>query len=205
MKNLSLNVALLAALTTLGGAIATPAQAEPAETTTETATETTTETIEVAQAEPGTIVEVASSDEDTFSTLVAAVQAAGLVETLSGDGPFTVFAPTNAAFDELPDGVLEALLKPENKDLLTEILKYHVVADEVTSDELETGAIETLNGGLAVRVDPDKVVVNNGSVVTPDVDASNGVIHVVNRVLIPLGVTETLASRMQAEPIRGLW
>ncbi|WP_072620152.1 fasciclin domain-containing protein [Spirulina major] len=191
----SQSLMVLAAVMGLGGAIALPVQAEPQPQA----------PIQVAQAEtPGTIVDVASGNE-AFETLVAAVQAAGLVETLSGEGPFTVFAPTDEAFAELPDGVVDALLKPENRDLLTEILTYHVVPGEVMSSDLETGPVETLNGGLAVRVDPDKVVVNNGSVIMPDVPASNGVIHAINRVLIPAGVADELASRMQPEPIRGLW
>lgn len=195
-QSFSVRLAMVALLAACGGAIAVPAHAEPTETP---ATE-----LEVAQAAPGNIVEVASGN-DNFDTLVAAVQAADLVDALSSPGPFTVFAPTDAAFAELPEGVLEALLKPENKDLLTEILTYHVVPGELMSDELTTGPVESLNGGIAIRVDPDKVVVNNGSVVTPDVDASNGVIHAINRVLIPVGVADELAARMQAEPIRGLW
>lgn len=157
----------------------------------------------VAQDAPGTIVDVASSNE-SFSTLVTALQRADLADTLASDGPFTVFAPTNAAFNDLPDGVLDALLKPENKDLLQEVLKYHVVAGEVPSSEIRTGKVETLNGGVAVRVEPDRIVVNNGSVVQPDVPASNGVIHVVNRVLVPPTVAQELAIRMQ-QPVRALW
>ncbi|MBE9100153.1 fasciclin domain-containing protein [filamentous cyanobacterium LEGE 07170] len=161
--------------------------------------------------EPGTIVDVASGNED-FETLVAAVQAADLVDDLSSEGPFTVFAPTDDAFDLLPDDVLAALLEPENEDLLTDILLYHVVPDEVTSDELESGGLDTLNGGLAIAVEPDNVVVNNASVVLPDVDASNGVIHAINRVLVPPGTLAELESRMaedddddEVEPIPGLW
>lgn len=150
----------------------------------------------------GTIVDVAAAN-DNFDTLVQAVQTAGLVDTLSGDGPFTVFAPTDDAFAELPDGALDALLQPENRDLLTEILTYHVVPDEVTSDELETGVVDTLNGGVAVRVDPDRVVVNDGSVIIPDVPASNGVIHAINRVLIPPSTGAELARRLSAP--RALW
>lgn len=191
----SQSLMVLAAVIGLGGAIALPVQAEPQPEA----------PIQVAQAAtPGTIIDVASGNE-SFETLVAAIQAAGLVETLSGEGPFTVFAPTDEAFAELPDGVVDALLKPENRDLLTEILTYHVVPGEVMSSDLETGPVETLNGGLAVRVDPDKVVVNNSSVILPDVPASNGVIHAINRVLLPVGVADELASRMQPEPIRGLW
>lgn len=154
----------------------------------------------------GTIVDVAAGN-DNFDTLVQAVQAAGLADTLSGDGPFTVFAPTDEAFGNLPDGVLDALLEPENRDLLTEVLTYHVVPDEVTSDELETGVVDTLNGGVAVRVDPDRVIVNDGSVILPDVPASNGVIHAINRVLIPPSTSAELTRRLQAaESVpRALW
>ena len=156
----------------------------------------------------GDIVDVASNNPD-FSTLVEAVQAAGLVSTLQGDGPFTVFAPTNAAFDALPPGALEALLMPENRDLLTDVLTYHVVPDEVTSDELETGVVDTLNGGLAVNVSPERVVVNDASVVQADVPASNGVVHAINRVLLPPGLVDELQARTATddaqEPVRGLW
>lgn len=157
----------------------------------------------------GDIVDVASGNEN-FSTLVAAVQVAGLVDALKGKGPLTVFAPTNAAFEELPDGVVEALLKPENKDLLGQILKYHVVPGKVMAADLTTGKVETLNGGLAVKVTPERVIVNNGSVIQADVDASNGVIHAVSRVLLPMGVVAELQSRMSGSasssaPIQALW
>jgi len=160
----------------------------------------------VAQA-PGNIVEVAQNSDD-FDTLVTAVQAAGLADTLANEGPFTVFAPTDDAFAALPPGTLDALLLPENRDLLTDVLTYHVVPDTVTSNELESGGLDTLNGGLAVQVTPDRVVVNNASVIQPDIPASNGVIHAINRVLIPMGVVEELQSRMAgdgSQPIRGLW
>lgn len=156
----------------------------------------------------GDIVDVASGNPN-FSTLVEAVQAADLVSTLQSEGPFTVFAPTNAAFDALPAGALEALLMPENRDLLTDVLTYHVVPDEVTSDELETGVVDTLNGGLAVNVSPERVVVNDASVVQADVPASNGVIHAINRVLLPPGLVDELQARTATddtqEPVRGLW
>ncbi|MGF1496558.1 MAG: fasciclin domain-containing protein [Elainellaceae cyanobacterium] len=154
-----------------------------------------------------TIVDVAAGSDD-FDTLVQAVQTAGLADTLSGEGPFTVFAPTDAAFAELPDGALEALLEPENRDLLQDILTYHVAPGELTSDELETGAVDTLNGGVAVRVSPDGVVVNDASVVNPDIQASNGVIHAINRVLIPPQTRAELTRRLQAaepQPIPALW
>ncbi|MEC4850311.1 MAG: fasciclin domain-containing protein, partial [Jaaginema sp. PMC 1079.18] len=148
-----------------------------------------------------TLVDVATND-DRFDTLSSAVKAAGLEDTLSGDEPYTVFAPTDEAFDELPDGVVDALLKPENRDLLRDILMYHVVPGNVTAEDLETGPVDTLNGGLSVRVDPDKVVVNNGSVVEPDIKAGNGVVHAVNRVMIPPAAKNRLAALM---PVRGLW
>ncbi|RZM81803.1 fasciclin domain-containing protein [Leptolyngbya iicbica] len=151
----------------------------------------------------GDIVEVASDNPD-FSTLVEAVQAAELVSTLQGPGPFTVFAPTNDAFDELPDGVLDALLMPENQDLLVDVLTYHVVPGEVMSGDLSTGGVETLNGGVAVAVSPEGVVVNNASVIQADVPASNGVIHAINRVLIPVGLVDELEAR-SAQPVPGLW
>ena len=156
---------------------------------------------QLAQA-PGTIVQVASG-ADQFKTLVQAVQAANLVDALSAPGPLTVFAPTDAAFADLPAGVLEALLRPENRPLLTEILTYHVVPGRVTAASLRSGSVTTLQGsGIAVNVTPERVVVNNGSVTTADIAASNGVVHEVNRVLIP----ESLKPRVAAlVPIRGLW
>lgn len=156
---------------------------------------------QLAPAAQQNLVEVAQGNPN-YSTLVQAVQAAGLGDALSGDGPFTVFAPSNAAFNDLPDETLDFLLQPENRDLLADILKYHVVPERVPSSDLETGALDTLNGGLAVRVDPDRVIVNNASVVAPDVPASNGVIHGINRVLIPPDIRDRLAQQM---PVRGLW
>jgi uncharacterized surface protein with fasciclin (FAS1) repeats len=132
------------------------------------------------------IVDIASQN-DQFSTLVAAVQAAGLVETLKGDGPFTVFAPTNAAFAALPAGTVESLLLPENKDKLTAILTYHVVPGAVTSDQLagKRLSVATVNGEN-LHVDGRRGVrVNRATVTQADIMASNGVIHVIDRVLLP--------------------
>jgi len=151
--------------------------------------------IQLAQAEEN-IVSIASNNEN-FSTLVQAVQAADLVETLQGEGPFTVFAPTNEAFAQLPDGLVEFLLQPENKDLLTDLLTYHVVSGNVTSDQLETGTVEALNGELMIDVSEESVSVNDANVVQADVEASNGVIHAVNQVLLPEGIVETIQSRME--------
>uniref|UniRef100_A0A7S1P7J5 FAS1 domain-containing protein n=2 Tax=Vitrella brassicaformis TaxID=1169539 RepID=A0A7S1P7J5_9ALVE len=151
--------------------------------------------------EAGTIVEVAQ-DTPELSTLVAALEAAGLVETLQGEGPFTVFAPTNDAFDALPEGVLEDLLKPENKDTLTEILTYHVVSGAVKASDLEDGQdVETVQGEdvqVTVRDDEGKskhprrtIMVNQATVVLEDVMASNGVVHVIDAVLLPPSGVDT--------------
>ncbi len=139
---------------------------------------------EPAMAEPGTIVEVASANED-FETLVAAVTAADLAETLSGEGPFTVFAPTDEAFEALPEGVLDALLLPENKDALTSILTYHVVSGEVMAADVTAGDVPTVEGSTIAITTDDGVKVNEATVIATDVDASNGVIHVIDAVLVP--------------------
>ncbi|MGB3695771.1 MAG: fasciclin domain-containing protein [Spirulinaceae cyanobacterium] len=145
----------------------------------------------------GNIVQVASSN-DSFDTLVAAVQAANLVDTLSSPGPYTVFAPTDAAFAALPEGALEVLLKPENRNLLVKVLSYHVVSGEVKSTQLRTGRVQTLGGGIAVRVSPNRVIVNGGSVVLADVDASNGVVHAINTVLMPRSLRNQIVSLVNA-------
>ena len=136
-----------------------------------------------------TIVGVAAGNPD-FSTLVAAVQAAGLAETLSGSGPYTVFAPTNEAFDDLPAGLVDALLLPENKEVLTQILTYHVVEGEVMSADVQPGKVPTVEGSdLTIRVQSDgDVKVNRADVEAVDVVASNGVIHVIDEVLVPPNV-----------------
>jgi uncharacterized surface protein with fasciclin (FAS1) repeats len=110
-----------------------------------------------------------------------------LTETLSGKGPFTVFAPTDAAFAALPQDALQELLKPENKDILVKILSYHVVPGNVTSSDLKSGEVKTVEGGAVnVQVDAAKgVVVNDAKVVQPDIKASNGVIHAIDKVMLP--------------------
>jgi len=147
-----------------------------------------------------TIVEVASSN-DSFNTLEQAVQAANLADTLSGEGPYTVFAPTDEAFDQLPEGALEFLLQPENQELLAEVLTYHVVPGSVMSGDLTSGGVDTLNGGIAVGVSDSGIVINNASVINPNIEASNGVVHVVNRVLIPEDLQQQLASRLGIDDI----
>lgn len=133
----------------------------------------------------GTIVEVASAN-DSFKTLVAAIQAADLAETLSGEGPFTVFAPSEEAFAALPPGTVDALLLPENKDKLVKILTYHVVPAKAVSTDLESGEVATVAGDpVQVTVEEGGVKVNNASVVQADVMGSNGVIHVIDKVLLP--------------------
>jgi uncharacterized surface protein with fasciclin (FAS1) repeats len=155
--------------------------------TTPAASPTAEASPEAPMTEAGTIVEVAAGNPD-FSTLVAAVEAAGLAETLSGEGPFTVFAPTNAAFEALPEGVLDALLLPENKDALTSILTYHVLPAEVMAADVTAGDVATVEGSTITITTDDGVKVNDATVTSTDVDASNGVIHVIDAVLVPEGV-----------------
>ena len=122
-----------------------------------------------------------------FKTLAAALTAAGLVDTLKGPGPFTVFAPTDAAFAKLPAGTVDTLLKPENKAKLTAILTYHVVPGKVmAADVVKLKEAKTVNGAMvAVKVDGGNVMINDAKVTTADIAASNGVIHVIDTVLLP--------------------
>jgi uncharacterized surface protein with fasciclin (FAS1) repeats len=122
----------------------------------------------------------------SFTTLAAALEAAGLVETLKGEGPFTVFAPTDAAFAALPAGTVEDLLKPENKDQLTAILTYHVVPGAVMSTDLTEGMTATTVNGKDITITLEGGPKVNGAVISaPDVAASNGVIHVIDSVILP--------------------
>lgn len=122
-----------------------------------------------------------------FTTLAAALEAAGLVATLKGDGPYTVFAPTDAAFGKLPAGTVESLLKPENKEKLTAILTYHVVSGSVTAaDVVKLDEAATVNGAtIAIAVEGEAVKINDATVTAADIKASNGVIHVIDSVLLP--------------------
>lgn len=122
-----------------------------------------------------------------FKTLVAAVEAAELVETLKGDGPFTVFAPTDEAFAKLPEGTVEDLLKPENKDKLVAILTYHVVPGKIMSGDIagKTTDVETVQGGKLAVDATDGVKVDAATVVSADIETSNGVIHVIDTVVLP--------------------
>ena len=136
------------------------------------------------------LVEIASEDTE-FTTLVAAVKAAGLVETLSGPGRFTVFAPIDTAFAALPSGTLDHLLKPENRRQLTDLLTYHVVPGVLSSREVRSGEVTTLHGArFTVSVDGGSVMITDGrggtaKVIQADVAASNGLIHVIDHVLLP--------------------
>lgn len=132
------------------------------------------------------IVDVAA-ENGSFTTLVAAVKAAGLVETLKGDGPFTVFAPTDEAFAALPEGTVDMLLKPENKDKLVAVLTYHVVPGKIMATEvIKLNSAETVQGeAVMIAIDNGNVMINKAKVAMPDVEASNGVIHVIDKVLLP--------------------
>jgi uncharacterized surface protein with fasciclin (FAS1) repeats len=127
-----------------------------------------------------------ASEAGSFSTLLAAANAAGLVETLKGDGPLTVFAPTDEAFAALPEGTVDNLLKPENKEQLVAVLTYHVIPGKVMSTDLKDDmSAATVQGGN-VKIDLDNgPMVNDAKIVTADVSADNGVIHVIDKVLLP--------------------
>lgn len=140
-----------------------------------------------AQPSNENVVALAASN-DSFKTLTAALKAAGLTQTLSGKGPFTIFAPTDAAFAALPQDALQELLKPENKDILVKILSYHVVPGNVTSGDIKSGEVKTVEGApVNVQVDSAKAVTlnNEAKVVQPDLKASNGVIHAIDKVMLP--------------------
>jgi uncharacterized surface protein with fasciclin (FAS1) repeats len=192
MANTLFSKRLAIALIGLGAATALGACQPQATDTAEPATEeTVAEETAPEQEEPtmeaGTIVDVAAGNE-SFSTLVQAVEAAGLVETLSAEGPYTVFAPTNEAFEALPEGTLDQLLQPENQEVLTQILAYHVLPQAVPAADVATGEVETAAGApLSITVDDASgtVMVNEAMVIQTDVEASNGVIHAIDQVLLP--------------------
>ena len=152
--------------------------------------EATTPSAEDSPATTETITEIVAGNPE-FSTLLAAVEAAGLAETLSSDGPFTVFAPTDAAFAELPAETLDTLLQPANKDQLAAILTYHVVPAEVMAADVQAGEVPTVNSApFTVALDGQAVEITDGhgnqaNVIETDIDASNGVVHVIDAVLLP--------------------
>lgn len=140
-----------------------------------------------AYEDPQDIVDVASANED-FSTLVTAIEAAGLAETLQGEGPFTVFAPNNAAFEALPEGKLDKLMKPENKEKLATILQYHVVPGKLMATDVAKldEAMTAVGDELDVEVAEDgAVTIEGANLVRTDIETSNGVIHVIDKVLVP--------------------
>lgn len=146
-------------------------------------------TVETTEAPAGDIVAVATA-AGSFNTLAAALTAAGLVETLQGEGPFTVFAPTDEAFAALPEGLVEALLLPENVEILRDILLYHVVVgSKVTSDMVTAGDVAMANGDSAtIVIDGATITIAGATISAVDVAASNGVIHVLNAVMVPAGI-----------------
>jgi uncharacterized surface protein with fasciclin (FAS1) repeats len=186
-------VGLLAVGSLLAAACSDDDDSTSTDTSAETSTtEDMTESTEAMADE--TIVEIAAGNPD-FSTLVAAVEAAGLAETLSGEGPYTVFAPTNEAFAAIPAETLQSLLEPANQETLSQILTYHVVAGEVMAADVAPGEVETVEGTpFTIEVEGSDVFIVDGQggraqIVTTDIVASNGVIHVIDAVLIPSDVT----------------
>ena len=195
MKKQLLALALIGGLVTAYGCTDTKKKNSPEETET---VETEVQKEEVIEEQTPNIVGVAAGNEN-FSTLVAAVKAAELVDTLSGEGPFTVFAPVNAAFEKLPEGTLDGLLKPESKGTLTSILTYHVVAGKVKAADV-VKAIQDNNGSftittvqgnkLTASLDGENVILTDAkggtsTIVLTDVAASNGVIHAIDTVVMP--------------------
>ena len=181
------NILSMFAAASLSAFLLLSCNSEETKTTETTPVDTVkTEEVAAAPAAPKDIVDVAIGSPD-HTTLVAAVTAAGLVETLKGAGPFTVFAPTNAAFSALPAGTVEGLLKPENKEKLTKILTYHVVAGAVKAADLKDGQkVKTLQGEeLTVSIKEGKVMINGANVTAADLTGSNGVVHVIDAVLMP--------------------
>lgn len=161
-----------------------PVEESPADTT-ETPTDTTQP--EETTTEDGENIVALASTNESFSTLVEAIEAAGLTETLS-EGSYTVFAPTNEAFEQLPEGTLEELLEPENQEQLAMILQYHVVPEEITSDQITAGEVDTLEGSpvtIEVNEETGEFDVNEARITETDVQASNGVIHAIDTVLMP--------------------
>ena len=176
-------VAGIIALSACGsdGDDATVATDAPVEAEVETEEEAPVDT---DAAEVGTIVDVAVAN-GSFNTLVAAVTAADLAGTLSGEGPFTVFAPTDDAFAALPEGLVDALLLPENKDTLAKILTYHVVSGQVMAADVADGDVATVEGQTVALAVGEGVTVNGANVIIADVPASTGVIHAIDAVLLP--------------------
>ena len=198
MKKLVLSMAVIASIAFTSCKDNEKDTSEETMTEEEMAMETTDVSTEATMPEQETIAEIAMGNED-FSTLVTAVKAAGLAETLKSEGPFTVFAPTNAAFDKLPEGTVSALVEPANKEKLAGILKYHVVSGEymaadvvkAINDNDGSFTIPTVQGGeLTATLEGENVILtdaagNKSTVIMTDVDASNGVMHAIDAVVMP--------------------
>ncbi|MEC4986991.1 MAG: fasciclin domain-containing protein [Oscillatoria sp. PMC 1068.18] len=151
-------------------------------------------------------------DNAEFSILEKAIKAAGLGDELSTSDQYTFFAPTNAAFEKLPDDIIEMLLRRENRALLQEILNYHLVKGKLSSRQLPSGGIETVSGGgIAVYKAGNEIIVNNTNVIQANIQASNGVVHAVNEVLLPSRVRAILFpvpqpyQALENQPVRALW
>ena len=182
MQKKFLSLAAIAAFSVMTFTACTSSQTK----TTETPTVESVKNVEAPPAAEKNVVDIAIGSPD-HTTLVAAITAAGLVQTLKGAGPFTIFAPTNAAFAALPAGTVDGLLKPESKDALTKILTYHVVAGAVKAADLKDGQkVKTLQGEeLTVSIKEGKVMINGATVTAADLTGSNGVVHVIDAVLMP--------------------
>lgn len=158
------------------------------ESTTSPTTTASASAMETTEASTTDVVGVIADGANDTTTLATAVEAAGLVETLQGDGPFTVFAPNDAAFEALPDGVLDKLIQPANSAALTQVLTYHVVPGKVMAADVTDGAVATVEGQDITLSTADGVTVNGAKVTEADLDASNGVVHVIDTVLLPPGL-----------------
>lgn len=166
------------------------AQCSSKKATTTTSAKSNTASYAAAAETGGSDIVTLAVGTESLSTLVAAVKAAGLVDVLQGEGPFTVFAPSNKAFEALPAGTVEMLLKPENKDKLVQVLTYHVVSGKVLSTDLSDGMkAKTVQGSdIKVGIDGSTVKINNATVKAADVKASNGVVHIIDQVILPPGM-----------------
>ncbi|MDJ0723923.1 MAG: fasciclin domain-containing protein [Prochloraceae cyanobacterium] len=192
LKRITSIVAIAATFNTLGLVGSLKAETLPSQLTEEQAIAEIEKALILADRHGSTsnqtITEIVVSNPDSFRILTILVKAAGLADTLNSDGPFTVFAPTDLAFAKLPRGTLRTLLKEENKDTLVQILTYHVVSGKVTSKDIRSGDVDTVEGSpvmVKAKRGGRKVKVNNAMVIKADVMASNGVIHVIDKVLIP--------------------
>ena len=188
LKRITSIVAIATTLSTLGLVRSLKAETISSELTQKQAIEEIENALILARSGNQTITQIAVSNPDSFRILAILVKAAGLADTLNGPGPFTVFAPTDLAFAKLPRGSLRNLLQPENKDTLVKILTYHVLSGEVTSKQVRSGEVPTVEGSpikVTAKRGGRKVKINNAMVIKADVMASNGVIHVIDKVLIP--------------------